>query len=220
MLQLCCCLRGTLLLHCDLTKRSACIPEEMAVGKTLHCWREGECPVRPHLWQRKVLTLLPLQENHPCMCAEASGTWQLLCYQMQHMNRVQEEIKIPSGRSSAQKWGERKGNSKLLETCKYGSNPRLEGTSWNTPGAWHEDSKRFLGHCGPALPFCQPIAQAHFLVFGVRSRGVPSRWMAPLPVLEQRRDSTAGDTVPVTRSGTGIKGWPLCCHGNRNARQR
>lgn len=79
---------------------------------------------------------------------------------------------------------------------------------------------RFLRQGGPALPFCQPTAQAHFPVFGVRSRGVPSRWMVPLTVLEQRRDSTAGDAVPVTRSGSGIKGRPLCCHGNRNARQR
>lgn len=158
---------------CDLTKRSACIPEGMAVGKRLHCLREGGCPERHRPRRHEVPTRLPLRESHPCMCEAASGTWQLSCYQMQHVNRMQQETKIPSGRNcSAQKKGERKGDSKLHTDIEPRIKPTPGGRLLKYPlSAWHQDSRSFLGQCGAALPSCQPTAQTLFPVFWCQEPG-------------------------------------------------
>lgn len=130
------------------------------------------------------------------------------CNMWIHCNRRQKSllVEIVQLKSGVKE----KATQNCIQTSKHISNPHLEGSSWNTQSVWHEDSKRFLGQCGPTLDFCQLTAQAYFPVFGVRSWGVPARWMAPLPVLEQRwkfRDRTETwlhhrRYLPLIRSGS------------------
>lgn len=218
------CPAGTLLLHLWPYKEKCLYSRGNGRGQEASLLRRRWMLERPRPRRHEVPTRLPLRESHPCMCEAASGTWQLSCYQMQHVNRMQQETKIPSGRNcSAQKKGERKGDSKLHTDIEPRiKNPRLEGASWNTP--WVLGIRIPGASLGSVVLLFPPASRQHRHISrcsGVRSRGVPARWMAALPVLEQRWNFTAGRhrSSPLAQ-GAGIKGRPLCCHGNRNARQR
>lgn len=76
---------------------------------------------------------IPCRKCSPAGAA-ARGARQLARFQMQHVNPVQQETKIPSGRNrSSQKWGERKGTQNCRQTSKHISNPPLEETSLEIP---------------------------------------------------------------------------------------